>query len=91
MPSKREGFGIVFLEALLHGLPVIAGNKDGSADPLLDGKIGLLIDPDNLKGISEAILSILEKNIDNRLIDSKFLKEADFDSPVVSLVGNREF
>ena len=75
MPSKKEGFGIVFLEAIIHGLPVIAGNKDGAVDPLLDGEIGILVDPDNLKSISEAIISILEKKVDNSLIDSEFLKE----------------
>lgn len=29
MPSKKEGFGIVFIEAMYYGKPVIAGNKDG--------------------------------------------------------------
>ena len=29
MPSRKEGFGIVFLESLTCGLPVIAGNRDG--------------------------------------------------------------
>lgn len=37
---------IVFLEALGCGLPVLAGNRDGSRDPLADGRFGLLVDPD---------------------------------------------
>ena len=45
LPSTGEGFGIVFLEALGCGKPVLAGNSDGSADPLADGRFGLLIDP----------------------------------------------
>lgn len=45
MPSSKEGFGIVFLEALGCGLPVLAGNLDGSVDPLADGHYGLLVDP----------------------------------------------
>lgn len=45
LPSTGEGFGIVFLEALGCGRPVLAGNRDGSPDPLADGRFGLLVDP----------------------------------------------
>jgi phosphatidyl-myo-inositol dimannoside synthase len=44
LPSDKEGFGIVFLEALGCGCPVMAGNRDGSRDPLDDGRFGLLVD-----------------------------------------------
>ena len=45
MPSTREGFGIVFLEAMACGCPVLAGNADGSVDALADGELGTLVDP----------------------------------------------
>ncbi len=61
MPSKREGFGIVFLEALACGKPVIAGNQDGSVDPLLGGELGVLVDPENGAEIRDAIISVLER------------------------------
>ena len=61
MPSKREGFGIVFLEALACGKPVIAGNVDGSVDPLLDGELGWLVDPDDPAALAAALTAALRR------------------------------
>ncbi len=59
MPSSKEGFGIVFIEAMYYGLPVIAGNADGSVDALLNGELGLLVNPQNTSEIKTAIEKIL--------------------------------
>lgn len=59
MPSEKEGFGIVFIEAMFYGLPVIAGNKDGSVDALCNGELGTIVNPDNIPEISNAIKKIL--------------------------------
>jgi phosphatidylinositol alpha-1,6-mannosyltransferase len=59
MPSKGEGFGIVFLEAWKHKLPVIAGNQDASAEVIQQDVNGLLVDPDSPEEISGAILALL--------------------------------
>jgi glycosyltransferase involved in cell wall biosynthesis len=59
MPSKGEGFGIVFLEALACGKPIVAGNKDGSVDAVLNGDLGVLVDPDSIEEISGALVQIL--------------------------------
>ena len=59
MPSTGEGFGIVFLEAMATGVPVIAGNRDGSRDALCDGALGTLIDPENCEELASAILAAL--------------------------------
>ncbi len=55
LPSTGEGFGIVLIEALACGLQVIAGNKDGSVDALLNGSLGTLIDPFDSEAILESI------------------------------------
>jgi glycosyltransferase involved in cell wall biosynthesis len=60
MPSEKEGFGIVFIEAMHYGKPVIAGNKDGSVDAMLDGQLGLLVDPGSVEEIAGAIKKIAE-------------------------------
>jgi phosphatidylinositol alpha-1,6-mannosyltransferase len=63
MPSTGEGFGIVFLEAVAAGLPVIAGNRDGSADALADGALGRLVDPDDSASLADALVDGLEGRI----------------------------
>jgi glycosyltransferase involved in cell wall biosynthesis len=55
MPSQKEGFGIVFIEAMACGLPVIAGNLDGSVDALKNGTLGTLINPNDENAIINAI------------------------------------
>ncbi len=60
MPSEKEGFGIVFIEAMFYGLPVIAGNKDGSVDALCNGELGTIIDPENKDEIIHAVKDILD-------------------------------
>ena len=59
MPSTGEGFGIVFLEAMACGIPVIGGNKDGSLDALADGVLGFAVDPENDEELVSAICSAL--------------------------------
>ncbi|EDM37125.1 a-glycosyltransferase, glycosyltransferase family 4 protein [Pedobacter sp. BAL39] len=55
LPSKKEGFGLVFIEAMAHGLPVICGNKDGSLDAVRHPAMGTAIDPDDVPALCEAL------------------------------------
>lgn len=74
MPSMKEGFGIVFIEAMFYGLPVIAGNADGSSDALQHGRLGILIPPEKPSAIVDALQKILLDR--NKYIpDQKLLKE----------------
>jgi phosphatidylinositol alpha-1,6-mannosyltransferase len=66
MPSRLpageaagEGFGIVYLEAGLHGLPVVAGNVGGALDAVVHGMTGLLVDPTSPVALADAIADLL--------------------------------
>ncbi|WP_237073796.1 asparagine synthase (glutamine-hydrolyzing) [Mucilaginibacter mali] len=59
LPSKKEGFGIVFIEALACGLPVVCGNEDGSLDAIRNGELGKAINVDNLTELEDAITEYL--------------------------------
>lgn len=80
MPSRKEGFGLVFIEAAACGTKIIAGNRDGSRDALLNGDLGTLINPDNTDNIKAAILDGLsgscKKNA--KSIQKSCLKEFAF-------------
>jgi phosphatidyl-myo-inositol dimannoside synthase len=61
MPSRGEGFGFVFLEAMASGVPVIGSKLDGGREALLGGKLGMLVDPTNPAEIRAAISETLAR------------------------------
>jgi phosphatidylinositol alpha-1,6-mannosyltransferase len=54
-----EGFGIVFLEANAHGMPVVAGNVGGALDAVVHAKTGLLVDPADHNAVANAVTELL--------------------------------
>ncbi len=74
MPSTKEGFGIVFLEALAFGKPVIAGNLDGSKDALQNGRLGILVNPTDEVEILKALSQVFSETQEKQYADACFLK-----------------
>lgn len=80
MPSEREGFGIVYLEAMACGLPVVAARCAGASEALQDGALGDLIAPGDSIGLAEKIrqkllsgeMTMQEKEILRRKVVSAF-------------------
>jgi len=58
LPSIEEGLGVVLLEALASGTPIVASNVGGITD-VVDNKIGILVLPGDINQLTEAILTIL--------------------------------
>ena len=60
MPSEKEGFGIVFLEAMAYGKAVIGGAHGGTPSVIQDGETGILVGRFDVDGIADAIVRILK-------------------------------
>lgn len=59
MPSRREGLGIVALEAMALERPVVAFGTGGIAEIVSDGKTGVLVEPGDTAGLARAIAGLL--------------------------------
>jgi phosphatidyl-myo-inositol dimannoside synthase len=57
--GDTEGFGLVFLEAGVRGLPVIGGRTAGVVEAIEDGETGLLVEPGDVRALAAAILGFL--------------------------------
>lgn len=67
-PSRFESFGLIAIEAMRYGKPVIAGNVGGLVEVVKHYETGILVDPSNADDISQAILSLLnDKKLAKRL------------------------
>ena len=58
--NSIEGFGFVYLEASSFGLPILATRTGGVEDAVIEGKTGLIADPDKPGELIEKLLSLVE-------------------------------
>ena len=59
MPSRGEGFGLVYAEAMRHGLPVIASRQDAGQEVNRHGETGLNVDLDAPEALPAALVALL--------------------------------
>lgn len=60
VPSRYEPFGMVVLEGMLYGLPIVAAAVGGPAEILDQGRTGLLFPPGDVEAFSAALMSLLD-------------------------------
>ena len=59
MPGRGEGFGIVYLEAMACGIPVLASKADASQEAVAQGEFGELVDPNDPADLLRGLRSVL--------------------------------
>jgi len=62
IPSYREGFGTVVIEAAAMGLPAIGSNIYGLSDAIVDGNTGLLVEVKHIDKLRDTILYLLQND-----------------------------
>jgi glycosyltransferase involved in cell wall biosynthesis len=59
LPSRRETFGSVLVEALACGVPVVATRCGGTEDIVVSGELGELVEPENPRALADGIATVL--------------------------------
>lgn len=59
LPSLREGFGLVLLEAMSRRLPIVASHVGAIPEIVIDGETGILVEPRNVDELAKAMTRLL--------------------------------
>lgn len=59
LPSRQEGFGIVFLEAMANAKPIVAARASAVPETVAEGEIGILADPNDPDAFAEGLAALL--------------------------------
>jgi glycosyltransferase involved in cell wall biosynthesis len=77
VPSSLEGFGIVYLEAMSFGLPIIAAGKGGATELVTPGGNGFLVQPGDLAALTQYLRLLLTDR--ERLVSMSLAARERFD------------
>jgi glycosyltransferase involved in cell wall biosynthesis len=78
LAGRGEGFGIVLLEALACGVPVVASTLDGSFEAIKNGQLGIAVDPRDPLSLRDGILEALRRPVGVRLPGLEYFSREEF-------------
>jgi len=67
LPSRKEGFGLVYLEAMSHGKPCIAA-RAGGAPEVVNDQVGKLVEYGNIPELAAAVTSLVKQAPDSEVV-----------------------
>lgn len=67
LPSRKEGFGLVYLEAMTHGKPCL-GARAGGAPEVITGDVGALVDYGNIPELAAAVGELVRHPRDSEVV-----------------------
>ena len=96
MPSRGEGFGIVYLEAMAEQLPCIGSVEDAASEVIVDGETGFLVPQTDREALTDRLVRLLTDDslrrqmgeAGHRRLHEQFTYAA-FSRRVLSLIGSR--
>ena len=71
VPSRKEAFGLVALEAIACGIPVIA-TKQGGIPDFINNDVGILVEKENVEQLADAVINVLNEE---KKFDTNYLQE----------------
>jgi len=85
LPSRQEGFGIVFLEAMAAGLPIVAARAAAVPEVVADGECGILVAPGNAPELATALERLLADSVERQRLGEAGRRRVErYDAPKVA-------